>query len=216
MSLRLRDILNVLARKGNAGASLDDFRNEFGDEEMEDVKRLVQAAQDLQEIKKDGKSRGVRYYLIDVEIPERKIKVGGIRKVLEENFIEGVIDISGLVTVKEKVDKILESDHKLEGIHQFSYRKKIDQALYGKELYDHINHCVVDVDVFVGYDTKKKKNAIIAHKEKVLNNKLIISREQDGQFAIVKIHLECPDRPEIARFSLKSEFEKCLKTIIPK
>lgn len=214
--LRLRDILNVLTRKGNAGATLDDFRNEFGDDEMDDIKRLIQAALDLQEIQKEGKSRGIRYYLIDVQIPEHKVRVGGVRKVSVENFIEGVIDVSGITSVKEKVDKILESDHKLQELHRFSYRRKIDKPLYGKELYDYINHSVVDVDILVGYDVKKKKNAILSCKEKISANKLIICREPDGQYAIIKIHLECPDRPEIQRFTLISEFEKCLRTIVQK
>jgi hypothetical protein len=214
--LRLRDILNVLTRKGNAGATVDDFRNEYGNEEIEDIKRLLQAAQDLNEIKKDGKGRGVRYYLIDVQIPEHKVRVGGVRKISEENFIEGVIDVSGITSVKEKIDKIIESDHKLQEIHRFTYRKKLDKPLYGRELYDYINHSVVDVDVMVGYDIKKKKNAILYSKEKISSNKLIISREPDGRYAIVKIHLECPDRPEIQRFTLISEFEKCLRTIVQK
>lgn len=214
--LRLRDILNVLTRKGNAGASVDDFRNEYGDEEIEEIKRLLQAAQDLNEIKKAGKGRGVRYYLVDVEIPEHTTRVSNVRKVSVENFIEGVIDVSGITSVKEKIDKILESDHKLEGLHRFSYRRKSDKPLYGKELYDYINHSVVDVDILVGYDVKKKKNAILSCKEKISANKLIICREADGQYAIVKIHLECPDRPEIQRFTLISEFEKCLRTIVQK
>ena len=214
--LRLRDILNVLTRKGNAGATVDDFRNEYGDEEIEEIKRLLQAAQDLNEIKKDGKGRGVRYYLIDVQIPEHKVRVGGVRKVSEENFIEGVIDVSGITSVKEKVDKIIESDHKLQELHRFTYRRKLDKPLYGRELYDYINHSVVDVDIMVGYDIKKKKNAILCSKEKISSNKLIISREPDGRYAIVKIHLECPDRPEIQRFTLISEFEKCLRTIVQK
>jgi hypothetical protein len=214
--LRLRDILNVLTRKGNAGATVDDFRNEYGNEEIEDIKRLLQAAQDLNEIKKDGKGRGVRYYLTNVQIPEHKIRVGNVRKVSEENFIEGVIDVSGITSVKEKIDKIIESDYKLQELHRFTYRKKLDKPLYGKELYDHINHSVVDIDVTIGYDIKKKKNAILYSKEKISSNKLIICREPDGQYAIVKIHLECPDRPEIQRFTLMSEFEKCLRTIVQK
>lgn len=216
MSLRLRDILNTLTRKGNAGANIEDFRNEFGDEEMDDIKRLLQAALDLQEIKKEGKSRGVRYYSIDVEVPQIKSSKLGTRKASEENFIEGIIDVSNCVTVKEKVEKIEASEHKLNDIHLFSYRKKIEKPLLGRDLYDHINHGIIDVDVTVGYDPKKKKNGILTHKERILNNKLIISREQDGQYVISKIHLECPDRPEILKFSLQSDFEKCLKTLQPK
>lgn len=214
--LRLSNILNSLTRRGNAGASVDDFRNEFGDEELDDIKRLVQAALDLTEIKKDGKGRGVRYYIADIEIPQFKKATTGVRKISEDLFLEGVIDLNGCTTVKEKIARIEASEHKLTGLHYFFYREKLHNGLLGRDLLDHVRHSVLDVDVTIAHDAKKKKNVVITTRHKVLSNKLIINREPDGQYTIIKIHLECPDRPEIVRFTLYSEFEKCLKTLQPR
>lgn len=206
--MRLSDLLNSLTKRGTIGASVDDLRNEFGDDNLDDIKRLVQAAMDLQEIKKDGKGRGVKYYLIDVVIPEHQN--GIVRKISQENLIEGVIDVTGCVT-KEKIERILASEHKLQQVHMFGYRRKIENQMYNKELYDHINTGVIDVEIKVA--NIKNKNTIISKKENFLNNKLVISRNTDGQWEITKIFFECPDRPEIKTFSSYSDFEKCLKTL---
>jgi hypothetical protein len=205
--MRLADLLKSLGKHGTSGASVDDLRNEFGDDNLNDIKRLVNAALDLQEVKKGGKGRGVKYYLINIEIPNHPT---GVKKLSEENLLEGVIDISGCTT-KEKIERILSSEHKLKEVHTFEYRQKVENQLYKKDLYDHINTGIIDVEIKIA--NVKGKNIIIGKNKRYLSNKVTISKETDGQWTVVKTFFECPDRPEILKFELYNEFEKCLKTL---
>jgi len=205
--MRLSDLLNSLTKRGKSGASIDDLRNEFGDDHLDDVKRLVQAALDLEEIKKNGKGRGVKYYIVNIEIPQHIITT---KKVSEEHLIEGVIDVSKCTTL-EKIERIKNSEHKLQSVHTFSYRLKLENQGCGNELSDFINAGVIDVDVKLA--NVKGKNVIISTKKKHLNNKLLVFKETDGNWAITKIFFECPERPETQTFSSQAEFEKCLKTL---
>lgn len=205
--MKLLDLLTSLSKRGMAGATIEELRNEFGDDQLDDIRRLAQAALDLNETKKDGKGRGTRYYLLDTIIPQ---KTNGSKKVCEEDFIEGVIDVTKCTTL-EKIKRVLESDHKLQYIYTFEYRKKLENQTYNRELYDFINCGVVDVEVKVA--NVKGKNIIISKHEKHLNNKLLIFKESDGDWAITKIFYECPERPETQTFSSQMEFEKCLRTL---
>jgi hypothetical protein len=205
--MRLADLLKSLGKHGTSGASVDDLRNEFGDDNLNDIKRLVNAALDLQEVKKGGKGRGVKYYLINIEIPNHPT---GVKKLSEENLLEGVIDISGCTT-KEKIERILSSEHKLKEVHTFEYRQKVENQLYKKDLYDHINTGIIDVEIKIA--NVKGKNIIIGKNKRYLSNKVTISKETDGQWTVVKTFFECPDRPEILKFESYNEFEKCLKTL---
>ena len=80
-----------------------------------------------------------------------------------------------------------------------------------KELYDYLNHGAVDTDVRIA--NVKGKNSIVSIKEKYLNNKIIIGRDNDGQWMITKIDYECPERPSTIKFENYGEFEKCLRTL---
>ena len=126
-------------------------------------------------------------------------------------FIEGIIDVTDCKTTKEKIDRILESDHLLNEMQLFSYRRKTDDSIHGKELYDYLNHGAVDTDVKIA--NVKGKNSIVSIKEKYLNNKIIIGRDNDGQWMITKIDYECPERPSTIKFENYGEFEKCLRTL---
>lgn len=204
--MRLNDILTFLNKKGTAGATLDEFKNELGDEDMDTMKRLLNAGMDLGEIKKDGKGRGLKYYGIDFEIV--KIIVGPKQK--HGNLVEE-IDVTECKTVREKILKVLASDYKLKGLHKFSYREKLEDKELNRDLYDFIHKGALDIDVNVAC---KDKNYIVSKPTKLVSNKLVIQRTNLNEWTISKHFFECLDRPEVTTFTKYEEFEKCLRTLL--
>jgi phage anti-repressor protein len=212
--LRLKQIISYLQHQGSSGATLDELKSEFHDEEIEDIKRLINAACDLGEVKKDGKGRGIRYYLVDVEI----VKITNSdckRNSTESKFIEN-IDVTDCLTTKQKVEKVLSSNEQLVNLHYFEYREKINDTEIGKELYDFMHHGVADVSISVCHSLAHKKNIIYSKNERILNNKIIIQRSGKNGWQVIKQNFECPDRPETQEFSSWAELEKCLKTLLSK
>ena len=87
----------------------------------------------------------------------------------------------------------------------------VENQLYKKDLYDHLNNGVIDIEIKIA--NVKGKNVIISKHKRYLNNKITISKETDGQWTVVKTFFECPDRPEILKFESMEDFQKCLKTL---
>lgn len=209
--MKLKNILDFLHKKNTAGATLDELKNEFGDENIDDMKRLLQAGIDLCEIKKDGQGRGLRYYNSQFEI----IKITGIVRQKHGNFVEE-IDVTNCKTIKEKIIKVLESPFKLTQLHTFSYREKINDKELNRDLYDFIHQGAIDIDLNIAHDLHKHKNYIVSKNTKLINNKISITRINENTWTITKHFYECPDRPEIITFTKYEEFEKCLRSLLSK
>lgn len=212
--MKLLNILNFLKQKGSAGANLSEFVSEFGDDNVEDIKRLLESGILLKEIKKEGKARGIRYYLFDTEIV--RITTENIKQNSTVNSFVEKIDVSDCKTTKSKIERIIKSDHKLEKLHNFYYRESIEDRLLNRELYDFMHHGTIDFDVSVHFNNDKKRNEIYSKREKVLNNKITLSRSRINTWELTKHHYECPDRPETQTFESWAELEKCLKTLFTK
>lgn len=207
---KLSDILNYLGNCKGSGATFDDLKHKFDKEEKEEIKRLLEAGLLLQEIKTDGKGRGLRYYLIDSDIV--KILPDAPQKNNLKNSIEG-IDVSDCLTTQDKIKKIQASDIPLAGIVPFEFNQKLfDDKEYGKELYDFIHDGTKYVDVKLHNNPKNKKNEIFYKKVRETGNSVTI-KYKDGEWLIVKTHCACIDRPEVKSYTSYTEFEKCLKTL---
>lgn len=210
--MKLGNIVTFLDRKNISGATLDVLKNEFGDEDMEALKRLLQAGIDLGYIKKDGQGRGLRYYDAKYEIV--KITPNIVRQ-KHENYVED-IDISMCRSVKERIATVLASPFRLTQLHKFSYREKKEERELNRSLYDFLHKGALDIDVNIAYDLKQRANVIVSEQSKLVNNKLSITRTNENIWTITKHFYDCPDRPEILSFTKYEEFEKCLRSLLSK
>lgn len=212
--MRLRDLLNYVDTCNTGGATFDEIKQEFGDADPEDISRLLSSALDLNEIKKDGKGRGVRYYGINYDIVKIKNEAM-VPHVDTSKFIDGHINVSKCATVKEKIQTILDSEHKLSKPVKFSYRERITGNENGKELHDFILTGVRDIDIGLHYDFKTGKNVVYAKTERTIYNSMWIGCI-DGLWTIKQIFNGLNDRPDIREFQTFVEFEKCLRTLLTK
>ena len=133
--MKLKDVTTFLDKKNTSGATLDELKNELGDEDMDTLHRLLQAGMDWGDIKKDGKGRGLRYYDSKYEI----VKILPI--VARQKHVNRVedIDISNCLTVKDRIATVLASSFRLTQLHKFSYRDKLNEPEINRNLYDFIH-----------------------------------------------------------------------------
>ena len=212
--MRLRDLTNYLDSVSSSGATFDELKNRFEETDPEDLKRICHAAIDLDEVKTDGKGRGLRYYGINYEIV--KITNGDtVRRIDTNKFIDGKIDVSDCLNTKEKIQKILASEHPLSGPILLSYRENISDISTNRELKDFIKNGVKDCDVRLYYDPKKKQNIVYSKNERVRHNSLWLGIV-DNKYIVRKHFNDSQDQPEVREFDKYEEFEKLVRTLLPK
>lgn len=210
--MRLRDILNYLHTCKNSGASFDDFKRQFEEADKEDIKRLLESAIDLGDVKTDGKGRGLRYYSSEYEIV--KITNDTPKENSAKKIIQG-IDLSDCLTTQDKARKIIESDIALTGIVSLEYKQKLFDKEFNRELYDFIHDGAKYIDIKLHHNPKTGKNEIFYKKVKEVGNALTI-RYKEGEWQIIKTDHACPERPETKSFTDYGEFEKCVRTLLLK
>jgi hypothetical protein len=210
--LFLRDLLNYLETCKNSGSSFDELKREFGDDNKEEIKRLLDSASDMGEIKSDGKGRGLRYYLPQYEII--KIMPDIPKENANKKMIQG-IDLNDCITSQDKAKKIIASDIPLTDIVSFQYKQKLFNQTTGKELYDFIHDGAKYVDIKLHHNPKSNKNEIFYKKIREIGNAITI-KYKEGEWLIIKTDHACPERPETKSYTNYSEFEKCLKTLFLK
>lgn len=205
--MKYRDLISCIQKAGNGGISIDDLKAHFGEDCKDDISRLIEAGLNLQEIKKEGKGRGTRYYDVNVEIV--KITVDGPER-CSGNMVGG-IDVSGCQTVKQKIQTILNSQTPLTGMVELGYRESVLEHETGKELIDFIKDGSRFVDIGMMHD--KGKNVVYKKSERVRGNKLSIYRK-DNKWILEKTFHDCLERPEITEYSKYEELEKVLRTLV--
>jgi len=212
--MRLFDILSFIEHRGSNGASLDEIKANFSNDndELEEIKRLIQSGLDLNELHKNGKARGVRYYSIKYPI----IQICGNElstKVNDNKFIDGAIDVSKCVSTKEKIKIVLESTHPLSKPISLTYRESLLEKFSNRELRDFCSDGMVDTDVRIIYDNLKKKNYIYSQKEKIHYNSIWFGKIE-GTLTIKKMYGGSEHLPEVKEFVNWEEFEKHLRTLL--
>lgn len=210
--MRLREILNYLDICKNSGASFDEFKREFEESNKDDIKRLLDAAIDMGDVKTDGKGRGLRYYSSEYEIV--KIIPDTPKENANKKNIQG-IDLSDCITSLDKIKKILASDIPLTDIVSFEYKQKLSEKEFGRELYDFLHDGAKYTDVKLRYNKKENKNEIFYKKVKEVGNALTI-KYKEGEWLIIKTDHACPERPETTSYTNYMEFEKCVRTLLLK
>lgn len=207
--MKVYDLVHFIEGKTSSGATLDELKSHFDETDHEDLKRMVNAAVDMDMLKKDGKGRGLRYYGFNYEI----VKITNIGSPYvnldNKNLIDGAIDVSDCLTVKDKIRKVLASDHPLSRPITLTYREKL-QDKESARIINFIRDGYRDVDVKITYEPLKKANVIYSKWEKVYNNTIWIGIEE-GQY-VIKLQVGGnPNQPEIMKFKEWAEFEKCVK-----
>jgi hypothetical protein len=213
--MRLKDLLNYIDRSTTSGATFDELKNEFNEEDPDEIKRLVNAALDLNEIKRDGKGRGTKYYGINFDIVKIKTEAATISHNNDSKFIDGQINVSKCLNVKEKIQVILASDHHLSQPSRLSYRETIEGGENGKELHDFILGGVRDIDIGLHFDRIFGKNVIYSKQVKNIYNSIWIGNI-NNTWIIKKIFNGLVDQPDVKEFDNFSDMEKCLKTLTGK
>lgn len=213
--MKRRDMLNYIVSSNGNGVSFSDISRKFENEETGDIQRLLEALMLDNEIKKDGKGRGTRYYYIDAEIVKIFESSTGVVAIADPaTLIDGIIDVSHCATVQEKIDAVLQSTEKLQNPCSFEYRKKIiiDQSFGALKKF--LLGGVEDVCVKIIYDNLKRKNVIYSKKSKKQHNAIFITLNEKDEIELCKLINGSFSSPEKSVFNKYEEFEKCLKTLI--
>ena len=213
---KLGVFLSYINKCNGNGATHKEIKNYFKTVDEAEIDRIIESAMLLGDIKKNGKGSGVRYYGKDVKIIEvqkdsNELCVDSSKKV----FIDGAIDVSDCTSGKEKIKKILESNHQLSRPIMIDYYTDTSIPAIGKELYDFINTKLTRTEVRIFYDTATSKNKIYLIKEIQKTNSVWIGFE-DNQYTIKKYSYSSPDNPEVKKFDTIEEMGKCLRTLTAK
>lgn len=211
IEFKLGVFLSYINKCGGNGATHKEIKKFFNTVDESEIDRIIEAAMLLGDIKKNGKGSGVRYYGKDVNI----IEIDKTANTLcldssKRTFIDGVIDVSDC-TGKDKIKRVLESDHPLSTPILLDYYTDTSEKAIGRELHDFINTKLTRTEVRLMYDSATKKNKIYFKKDIQKTNSVWVGFEDD-QFTIKKYRYASPDNPEVKKFDTIEEMNKCLRT----
>lgn len=207
--LSLKGILNYIDGRRALGCDERDIAANFPNEDIKEIRRLVESSADLglfQKVEVDGMKP--RYYAIDVEpVIIEPIKIKKPKTTPKE--IDG-INIEHCQNTRDIIDALINSETLVRKTHEFSYRTKGEESSTGRMLLDFIKTYAIDTMakiIPIGDKNTLRKQ------ERIVGNKIIISRTGMDQWNIQLVDYRCPDRRESINFSSYKEFEKCLRTL---
>lgn len=212
---KLGIFLSYINKCGGNGATHKEIKSFFNTVEETEIDRIIEAAMLLNEVKKNGRGSGVRYYGKDVKIIEIDKTINTLCvDSTKRTFIDGVIDVSDC-TGKEKIERVLESNHRLSMPISLDYYTDTSVKAIGRELYDFVNTKLTRTEVRIMYDSATKKNKIYFKKDIQKTNFVWVGFE-DNQFTVKKYRYASPDNPEVKKFDTVEEMNKCLRTFLVK
>ena len=154
--MRVKQLTEYLKQRGGYGASLTDIQAHF-EAEGDEAKRVIESAINLDEVKKAGKGRGVKYYLAEVDIIETKdTNNNGVVEGNEAASISG-IDLTGCITTKDKIKRIMNSDKPLTQLIELSYTEDLLDKETGRKLVDFIKGGYKLITVGLMFNNQEKK-----------------------------------------------------------
>ena len=212
--MRVKQLTEYLKQRGGYGASLTDIQAHF-EAEGDEAKRVIESAINLDEVKKAGKGRGVKYYLAEVDIIETKdTNNNGVVEGNEAASISG-IDLTGCITTKDKIKRIMNSDKPLTQLIELSYTEDLLDKETGRKLVDFIKGGYKLVTVGLMFNNQEKKNVIYKKQERIRANQIQFGRDENGRaFFLKKVDARNPSYPEIEAFDDYEELREYLRSNI--